>query len=67
MLKVGPTPLNVLSCGESGTGKELIAEALHQLSERRDEKRETLNMAALTPSLAASELFGHRRGAFTGA
>jgi two-component system nitrogen regulation response regulator GlnG len=65
--KVGPTPLNVLICGETGTGKELVALALHLASERSERALETLNMATVTPSLASSELFGHNRGAFTGA
>ncbi|MEM1347768.1 MAG: sigma 54-interacting transcriptional regulator, partial [Myxococcota bacterium] len=65
--KVAPTPLSVLICGDSGTGKELIAGAVHRASERSARPLETLNMAAVTPSLAASELFGHSRGAFTGA
>jgi two-component system, NtrC family, response regulator AtoC len=58
---------NILLRGESGTGKELAAAAIHQLSRRRDRRFEAINCATLTPELAASELFGHVRGAFTGA
>jgi len=65
--KVAPTSLSVLICGESGSGKELVASAVHRESERSERNLEMLNMAAVTPSLAGSELFGHSRGAFTGA
>lgn len=57
----------VLIRGESGTGKELIARAIHQASRRANCAYEALNMAAISPSLAGSELFGHKKGAFTGA
>jgi DNA-binding NtrC family response regulator len=65
--QVAPTRASVLVLGESGTGKELIAKALHPLSPRAKQAFVTVHCAALAPTLLESELFGHERGAFTGA
>ena len=65
--QVAPTRATILLLGESGTGKELIAKAIHQLSPRAAAPMVTVHCAALSPTLLESELFGHERGAFTGA
>ena len=65
--KVAPTHTNVLIEGESGTGKELVARKIHQLSNRTDRQMISLNCAAIPDSLIESELFGHKKGAFSGA
>jgi DNA-binding NtrC family response regulator len=65
--RVAPTELTILVTGETGTGKELVARALHKKSRRKDGPFVTLDCSALPPTLIESALFGHEKGAFTGA
>ncbi len=67
ILRIAPTDANVLILGENGTGKELVAREIHRHSRRTDEVFLRVDLGALSPPLFESELFGHRRGAFTDA
>src|SRR5260370_14955227 len=65
--RVAPTAATVILLGETGAGKERLARAVHELSSRRGHTLVTVNCAAIPPTLIESELFGHEKGAFTGA
>jgi two-component system response regulator PilR (NtrC family) len=65
--RIAPTEINVLITGESGTGKELIARAIHEYSPRKNDSLMIINCGSIPTSLVESELFGYRKGAFTGA
>lgn len=67
IIKVAPTDATVLLQGESGTGKDLIAQAIHRLSPRHDQRYFAINCGAVSPQLIGTELFGHEKGSFTGA
>jgi DNA-binding NtrC family response regulator len=65
--QVAPVDISVLICGESGTGKEIVAKAIHRFSPRRQQPMVTVNCGAIPAGIIESELFGHKKGAYTGA
>ena len=65
--QVSPVDISVLVTGESGTGKEVVAKAIHQFSKRNNEPLVVVNCGAIPEGIIESELFGHKRGSFTGA
>lgn len=67
ILKIAPSRSNVMITGETGTGKEIVARNIHYLSKQRDARFVPINCSAIPPDLLESELFGHKKGAFTGA
>lgn len=67
VVKIAPTDANILITGENGTGKDMLAREIHRLSSRRDAEFLSVDLGSLAPSLFESELFGHKKGAFTGA
>lgn len=67
VISIAPTNISVLITGESGTGKEVFAKAIHQLSPRKDKSLISVNCGAIPEGILESELFGHEKGAFTGA
>ena len=67
IMSIAPTNITVLITGESGTGKEVFANAIHQLSPRKNKSMISVNCGAIPEGLLESELFGHEKGAFTGA
>ncbi|MFQ6605972.1 MAG: sigma 54-interacting transcriptional regulator, partial [Fidelibacterota bacterium] len=67
IVQVAPVDISVLISGESGTGKEMVAKAIHQNSRRSHQPLITVNCGAIPAGIIESELFGHKKGAFTGA
>ena len=65
--QIAPTDISVLVTGESGTGKEMVAKAIHKNSRRKFEPMVTVNCGAIPAGIIESELFGHKKGSFTGA